>query len=1116
MPNWVGGRTISVDIEKSKRLRSRQPKRRWYARWWAWCLWVLLGILLILLVASLWAWTQRYALMENYVKAQLAEAGFDAELKIGSVTQSEAHIGDIRLKKAGQEFLRIRDLRANYDSADIRDIQIKRVELEGVDGRLSLGSDWTPADSWVKDLFQGSSGSGGDDPVTTISENGFGLKDARLTFLSPLGEQTVHLEADVATSLSYQAEVTLPLSNLTYGDIAAQGEGSLVLNRSGEEISVRGQAETKTLSNSKIRIENARLEWDGNLSSDFQTYQGTALIDGQKISGDSILAEAARIGWDGTVDQKQKNYAGRLTVEGHEIASDLFAADAAEIEWAGDVSTLETVLAKGQWSVDAKRARTPRRARAEELADTLSLFPAVSVVPVTEHFAPELKQIVMEFLLGADVKGRGAFEFGPSGFLLSPEGPVLIETRKNSLRLLPRAYSDFFLFDASKENILAKMDAEFRHPVGLNLTNIQLTAKSKTGVRLDEVETFSANFKTAENWRTLAEDDRPIRLGPLAASMKYKGGARPRRLTIETALDYDGSLPGGSVMGLNLDGTLDVRLYASRQELDFTPRLETVVTLDRLVTPTDWVGENIQFTLPSTENLFTRTPAKSILTAILKKSDFVLTKQASLDTAAQRLDLKSESMALEGILWPDKTQDWAVGFNRVHYASETLPGPGTTASAPEAKLSARLSPGATPKITLNSTSITAETPLARVSNFEIALVGTPDAYVVDHKGGTVDVIGSDFAASAKAAGIDSFPADGRVEFIEGRFVGQTKLVVAKANNADVDVRYEYGNGAGQAEIDIPSILFEPKGLQPQSLVPAFRGKIARVDGEARAILTIGFANGALTSSGGTVELLDMDVGTAPGPVQGLNTTMQFSSLWPLETDGPQQLTLESFNPGLPLDDGVVTFNLVPDGLKVDAADWPIGSGAFSLDPFIWKYDAPENRVIMRVKNVALGDFLNGFGDSRIEATGKVEGVFPIVVRGVQVLIEKGRVSVPDGGVIKYDPGPSVPTYTEEEAVAILRQNRTTEYASLAQDALREFGYRELSASLDGPLDGDVEIGLIFDGSNAKVLNRQPFRFDISVRGELFNIARSFNSNAQVKAEILRQNGKLPEGTVIGQ
>ena len=217
-----------------------------------------------------------------------------------------------------------------------------------------------------------------------------------------------------------------------------------------------------------------------------------------------------------------------------------------------------------------------------------------------------------------------------------------------------------------------------------------------------------------------------------------------------------------------------------------------------------------------------------------------------------------------------------------------------------------------------------------------------------------------------------------------------------------------------------------------------------------------------------------------------------------------------------LEDGVVTYNLVEGGAEVFSAEWPIGNGWFSLDPFTWLYGAAENRVTMRVKNVALGDFVNDLGNRKIQATGNVVGEFPIVVRGIEVLIEDGTLSVPDGGVITYDPGPNVPTYNEEEAIAVLSQRRSGEYALLAQDALREFRYESLSASIDGPLEGDVEIGMIFAGSNKKVLNRQPFRFDISVKGELFNIARSFNSNAQVKSQILRQNGQLPEGTIIGE
>ena len=104
-----------------------------------------------------------------------------------------------------------------------------------------------------------------------------------------------------------------------------------------------------------------------------------------------------------------------------------------------------------------------------------------------------------------------------------------------------------------------------------------------------------------------------------------------------------------------------------------------------------------------------------------------------------------------------------------------------------------------------------------------------------------------------------------------------------------------------------------------------------------------------------------------------------------------------------LEDGVVTYNLVEGGAEVFSAEWPIGNGWFSLDPFTWLYGAAENRVTMRVKNVALGDFVNDLGNRKIQATGNVVGEFPIVVRGIEVLIEDGTLSVPDGGVITYDP-----------------------------------------------------------------------------------------------------------------
>ena len=967
--------------------------------------------------------------MEDYLTDFLAEAGFDAELEILSVTDTRARLGDIRLRREGRDVLFVQELQLDYIWPDIRDLRTKRVQIDGAVASLSLGEDWRPADAWIKDIMEKSAGNGGGNKIA-FPENGISLTDSVLSLDAPFGEAELFLNAEIPTLENFTSEIILKPTDLSYGGFSATGSAGVTLegaisDGSLQDVTIEAQARTESLSNGKLSIEDANLRLDGRIDVEARSYDGEIFIDGAAVS------------------------------------SDLFAADSAELSWAGDISKPDGFLAEGQWALSTVQARIPRPARADELAETLSLFPAISVVPVTEYFAPEMKKTVRDFLLGADVTGGGAFKFGPEGFTLMPEGDLRVQNKRNKLRLIPKSETDFFRFNREEQRISARLDAQFDKPVGLKLTNVKLDAKSANGVRLDGVETFSADFQTAGDWNSAAEDGRPVRLGPVAASLNYVGGTRPRRLTINTALDYDGDLPGGRVTGLNLDGRLGVRLYESRQVLDFTPKPGSQITLTSLETPTAWVGEDISFTLPPTTDLFTRRADQSILAATLNMADFTLTQPATAETEAQRLELQSESLDLKGTLWPDRSQDWTVDLKQAQYASETLPGPGTTASAAQATVTARLVLDQTPQISLSSPSITAETPLVRLSNFEVALAGTPDAYTVDHSGGTVDVIGSEFADTAKMAGLGRFPANGQVEFKDGRYIGRAKLVVAKANNADVDVSYEYADGAGNAVVEIPSILFAPKGLQPQTLVPGLRGKIARVEGEARATLNIGFADGALTSSSGIVQLVEMGVGTAPGPISGLNTTMEFSSLWPLETNGSQRLTMKNFNPGMALNDGVFVFDLVPGGIKVDSADWPIGNGSLSLDPFVWKYAAPENRVIMRVKDVSLGDVLKEFGDSKIEATGNVVGVFPIVIRGVEVLIEKGMISVAEGGVIKYDPGPNVPDYNQEEAIAVLRQQRTDEYADLARDALRQFPYKELSASLDGPLDGDVEIGACF-------------------------------------------------------
>jgi len=183
---------------------------------------------------------------------------------------------------------------------------------------------------------------------------------------------------------------------------------------------------------------------------------------------------------------------------------------------------------------------------------------------------------------------------------------------------------------------------------------------------------------------------------------------------------------------------------------------------------------------------------------------------------------------------------------------------------------------------------------------------------------------------------------------------------------------------------------------------------------------------------------------------------------------------------------------------LSAADiFPLGEGQFSFDPFTWTYGASENRVTLRVSEVEVGDFLKGVGNGKLSISGALEGTIPVVVRGIDVLVEKGRLEVKNGGAIRYQ--------GKDVADAI-----PNEFAAKAIEALKDFNYDALFMEINGPLDGEIKLGLQFTGSNPEVLYNIPFQFDVTVDGELFNIARSLNPNGLQQRVLTSVKEKQPE------
>ena len=247
----------------------------------------------------------------------------------------------------------------------------------------------------------------------------------------------------------------------------------------------------------------------------------------------------------------------------------------------------------------------------------------------------------------------------------------------------------------------------------------------------------------------------------------------------------------------------------------------------------------------------------------------------------------------------------------------------------------------------------------------------------------------------------------------------------------------------------------------------------------------------------------MDVGTLVGPFTGVNSDLSFSSMFPLKSQGVQTATVKGFDPGFPLQDGLIKFEIVENGVRIDEAVWPVSNidgppGKIYVSPLDWHFGDVKNRAVIHIENIGLGTMLEGVGKDKLSATGQVYGELPAVIDGVNVRIDKGVVGVKDGGIIRFKSAGT-------DAAAAANEN-----AGYAFQALENFQYKQLEALIDGPIDGDMTLKVVFEGYNPDVMNGQQFQFNNVFKGELLNIARNM-SGAFSNEENLKRIMEIKEG-----
>lgn len=308
------------------------------------------------------------------------------------------------------------------------------------------------------------------------------------------------------------------------------------------------------------------------------------------------------------------------------------------------------------------------------------------------------------------------------------------------------------------------------------------------------------------------------------------------------------------------------------------------------------------------------------------------------------------------------------------------------------------------------------------------------------------------------------------------------------------VRHDVASGRGALEFSTGALVFSPDGLQIAALLPSLRGQIGRATGSAGAEARASWTKRPEEfSSSGVVSFDALSFrgpGVAVSQTAGVSGAIEFSSLAPLRTAGPQSISIGLIDLGaLKLEGGALLFEAPGDDtLKLIKGEFPWFGGRIGAYDASASFDGAQAQFDLRADNVDLGEMLRFLDIEGLSGEGRVEGVLPLKFQAGKAAIVDGRMRAAGPGVVRY-------SGKAAEAAAAARPE-----TKLAFDILRELHFETLTVVINGPLEGDLDFDLLFEGANAVTVSERAVTSPVIYRIRIEAPLLAMIDQAQVSAD----------------
>ncbi len=307
-------------------------------------------------------------------------------------------------------------------------------------------------------------------------------------------------------------------------------------------------------------------------------------------------------------------------------------------------------------------------------------------------------------------------------------------------------------------------------------------------------------------------------------------------------------------------------------------------------------------------------------------------------------------------------------------------------------------------------------------------------------------------------------------------------------------RHHVSKGTGAARIGLVPLTFVPGSAQPRDLFPAL-ADLSKVEGTVRGEADVTWARAGVTGSA-ALKIEDLSLESAAARIEGLALDLALNEIQPPGSLPGQVLRMRRLDPGIPIDDLTVHFQVLAGdtpAIAVARAGLRLAGGRFGLadvvvDPAQRRQDLP-----VTVEDLDLAEVFSLLGIEGLSGDGRLSGTIPLAVTDGIPRIEGGHLSAREPGILR------IKSDYANEALA-----SAGESAELLLSALEDFHYEELNLAIDQPSEDLATIGLSLLGMNPAVLDGHPFRFNVNLETDPRRLLKTLQEAFRISKRAIGQ------------